>query len=517
MRFQRYSQPLPKTLLTLQKQEIESAKQKQGEAIAITWEPYPNSPQLAAYNSLADELFYGGAAGGGKSDLILGLAGTKHRTSILFRRVFPNTSALIERGKEIYGNGYNEAKHFWRLGDRLIEVGAVQYEKDWTNFRGRPHDLYAFDEITEFTEKQYRFITAWNRSTVLGQRCRCVCTGNPPTQSEGIWVLDYWGAWLNPRHPNPATPGELVWYARINDKDIEIARGNDRPEPIFLEKENRYVRPRSRTFIPAKLEDNPILFASGYGDVLDALPEPLRSQMRLGIFGLDTEDNPWQVIPTAWLDAAIARWKQISLEEILKVKMVNSLGVDVSRGGKDESVISERYGNYFAELKVFEGSRIKTGEDLATIVRPLTHAKAVVNIDVIGVGSSPYDILKLSCPCRPVNFGSGSDMLDKSGLLKMANQRAEAFWGLREALDPETGLDLAIPDDPMLRQELLAHTWLLRGDRIQIAPKEDVKELIARSPNRADALVLALMGRGQAIAHTPIKSARAASDLFEGY
>jgi hypothetical protein len=29
------------------------------------WKPFPNKPQEEAYNSLADELFYGGAAGGG--------------------------------------------------------------------------------------------------------------------------------------------------------------------------------------------------------------------------------------------------------------------------------------------------------------------------------------------------------------------------------------------------------------------------------------------------------------------
>lgn len=493
--------------------EILRSKQNQ-----ILWEPFPNSPQKQAYHSPADELFYGGAAGGGKSDLLLGLAATQHQRSIIFRRVFPNTSALIERGKEIYGFGYNEAKHFWRLGQRLIAIGSVQYERDWVNFRGRPHDLYAFDEITEFTERQYRAITAWNRSTVPGQRCRVVCTGNPPTQSEGTWVLSYWGAWLNPRHPNPAAPGELVWYARIDDKDTEVGRGDRRPDPVWIEKENRHVNPRSRTFIPARLEDNPVLFASGYADVLDALPEPLRSQMRLGVFGLEIEDDPWQLIPTAWLDAAIARWQATSFEEVQAARSVTAVGVDVSRGGKDESVISERFGNYFATLRVYEGNQITTGEALATIVRPLVTKRTIVNIDAIGVGASPYDTLKLSCHCNPVNFGSGSDATDKSGLLKMLNCRAEAYWGLREALDPETGLNLAIPPDPALRQELLAHTWLLRGDRVQIVQKQQIHEAIGRSPNRADALVLALFRSTTIeVSHYPIKSALAFADLYAGY
>ena len=53
------------------------------------WAPEPsNAPQLAAYNSPADILLYGGAAGGGKSDLLLGLAVTAHRRAVIFRRAY---------------------------------------------------------------------------------------------------------------------------------------------------------------------------------------------------------------------------------------------------------------------------------------------------------------------------------------------------------------------------------------------------------------------------------------------
>ena len=49
------------------------------------WSPLPG-PQLQAWNSEADITFYGGAAGGGKSDLVIGLALEKHRRSIVYRR-----------------------------------------------------------------------------------------------------------------------------------------------------------------------------------------------------------------------------------------------------------------------------------------------------------------------------------------------------------------------------------------------------------------------------------------------
>ena len=38
----------------------------------------------------------------------------------------------------------------------------------------------AIDEAPEFTESQILFVTAWNRSTVNGQRVRVILTGNPP-------------------------------------------------------------------------------------------------------------------------------------------------------------------------------------------------------------------------------------------------------------------------------------------------------------------------------------------------
>ena len=51
----------------------------------MAWVPNPG-PQAQAFLCEADELFYGGEAGGGKTDLGIGLALSAHKRSLLLRR-----------------------------------------------------------------------------------------------------------------------------------------------------------------------------------------------------------------------------------------------------------------------------------------------------------------------------------------------------------------------------------------------------------------------------------------------
>src|SRR5262245_3541576 len=468
------------------------------------WEPFPGSPQEQAYHSEADELFYGGSAGGGKSDLLLGLAGTTHRQSVILRREFPRLRALSERSREIYKarggshakDSYNEQTHIWRLvSGRMVEFQACQYEKDKETQRGRPRDLYGWDEVTEFTEGQFRFINGWNRSTVPGQRCRVVATGNPPTSAEGEWVIRYWAPWLDEHHPSPARPGELRWFARVKDRDLEVP---DR-RPFVLKggelvydfdpaahKPADIIQPRSRTFIPARLSDNPILAATNYGAVLQGMPEPLRSQMLYGDFSIGAMDNPWQIIPTAWVRAAQKRWTANGH----RGQPLTALGVDVARGGADKTVLARRHGTWFAPLEKHPGKGTPDGPAVVRLVLRALEGdlRAWVNVDVIGVGASVYDGCKQArlTHAHPVNFAAATEARDRSGRLGFANLRAYAYWSLREALDPDQGDNLALPPDPELLADLCAGRWEPTAKGVKVEPKEDIQERIGRSPDCGD-------------------------------
>jgi hypothetical protein len=379
----------------------------------------------------------------------------------------------------------------------MIEFEACQFEKDRKKQQGRPRDFYGFDEATEFTRQIIEFIIGWNRSTDPDQRCRVVLTFNPPTDESGSWIIDYfkpWFAFLFPdefQHPAPAAPGELRWYATVAGEEIECDSG----EPFDHEGET--IRPRSRTFIPANLADNPH-YGDDYRAVLQSMPEPLRSQLLYGNFAAGQKADPWQVIPTAWVKAAQRRWMET---EKPADHPLSGVGVDVARGGKDKLVISRRFGVWFAEPDITPGVDVEDGPKAAGIVyQQLTDAKHIgyINIDVIGVGSSPYDSLKVMYPeiVNPVNAAAHSDYTVKTSkgdvVLKMRNTRAEYYWRLRVALDPEHGDGLCLPPGNEIVADLCAARYeMMAGGVIQIESKDKIKERLGRSPDVGEAVMLA--------------------------
>lgn len=446
--------------------------------------PWPG-PQTEAYLSEADELFYGGAAGGGKSAMLVGLAIQAHSKSIIFRREFSQIKGLEEEAHKLLGtrDGYNATEKVWRHSNgKVLEFGSVPHEEDKEKFQGRAHSFVGFDEITHFTPSQYRYLIGWNRSDVKGERCRVVVTGNPPTTAEGRWVVEYWAPWLDPNHPNPAKPGELRWFTTIKGESVEL------PGPDPVEIDGRIVKPRSRTFIAAKLEDNPALMDSGYAAVLESMPEPLRTMMREGRFDLGQQDGDYQVVPSAWIDEAMRRWTPQKPDVAM-----TSIGVDVAGGGADETVLCCRYGVWFDHLICRKGIDTKDGPATAgLIVSQMRDACEIVIDTGGGWGNSAFDHLKhQNVKIRGVTGSSGSSSKTRDRQLGFVNKRAETWWKFREALDPAYGNGLALPPDPQLRADLTSPTWKLTPRGIQIESKDEIRKRLGRSPDRGDAVVLA--------------------------
>lgn len=457
----------------------------------VPWRPLPG-PQTLAYNSVADVIGFGGAAGGGKTDLAVGKTLTQHRKIQIFRRVGTELTSLEDRFIEIVGHdkGYNSTKKIWRniMPGVQLEMGSVPNAGDEEGYRGRPKDLLVIDEASTFLFSQVQFLMGWVRTTIQGQRTQTLMTFNPPTDAEGRWVIEYFAPWLDDKYAGTrAQPGELRYFVTMDGVSVEVPDGT----PFhYTDKEGRreLLTPQSRTFIPSRVTDNPFLVGTNYMTQLQALPEPLRSQMLYGDFAAGMEDSEWQVIPTRWVDEAMARWK----DKQPKPEMLG-LGVDVARGGADRTIIARRHiDNWFDKPLVYPGKDTPDGPTVAGLVIAATRNRAVQHVDVIGIGASPYDFLvEAKQQVMGVNVSEKSYALDRSGRLGFMNLRSQLWWQFRELLDPDNNLAPALPPDRQLRADLCAPIWKVQSAKIYVESRDDIIKRIGRSPDWASAYILA--------------------------
>lgn len=442
--------------------------------------------------------------------MLVGLAVTAHRNSLILRRTAKDAKAL---SKAIQLLGYGSWKWVGNGGElstpdgRSVEVGGCQHAGDEQSYQGQAHDLKAFDELPQFLESQYAFIIGWNRPLDPrrhpGQRCRVVGAGNPPTNPEGEWVLRRWRAWLDPSAGDRAAPGELRWYTTVGGEDLACADG--RP---FAHKGAVYT-PRSRTFIPARLEDNPDLMRTGYAATLEAMPEPLRSMLRHGDMMAARQDDRWQLVPTKWVHEAQKRW----VGRWESRGPLAALGLDPSMGGQDRAALAARYGPAEPEggatigpVVRKPGREVREGKDLMPLVLAAGGGGGVpTNVDAIGIGKTVVDTAKLLglANVNPVIVSNAAHWRDpKLPQMKFLNLRAAIMWRVRALLDPEGGppeTRLALPPDPELLADLTAPRYSMKVGGLAVESKEEVRRRIGRSTDAGDAVALACWHRAETI------------------
>jgi hypothetical protein len=193
----------------------------------------------------------------------------------------------------------------------------------------------------------------------------------------------------------------------------------------------------------------------------------------------------------------MARWTEDG-----KKGEMDSVGADIARGGRDQTVVATRYGNWYSKLACFPGSETPDGSTSAGLVLSCTRDGAPIHVDVIGVGGSTVDHLRSNgFQVVAVNGAEASDpgIRDKAtGTLRFINRRAQIYWQFRESLDPKTGNNIALPSDPQLKADLCSAHWFLSPRGIQIESKEQIIHgprlhknamPLGRSPDRGDAVI----------------------------
>lgn len=221
-----------------------------------------NDKQRFAFYSPATELLFGGAAGPGKSFLLRTSAirwceAVPGLQIYLFRRTFQDLRDNHLRGPTSFFNllasklasgsvKYNKQDNefvFVSTGAR-IKMCHCQHEDDVQNYQGAEIHILMIDELTHFTEYQYRF---------LRSRVRCI----------GLKVPDEFKAYL-PRIECGSNPGS-IGHAWVKRAFIHT--------PMEIWKTPKDEGGLLRQFIPAKLQDNPQLLLDdpNYSDRLDGL------------------------------------------------------------------------------------------------------------------------------------------------------------------------------------------------------------------------------------------------------
>lgn len=158
------------------------------------------------------------------------------------------------------------------------------------------------------------------------------------------------------------------------------------------------------------------------------------------------------------------------------------LGVDVARQGGDDSVIAKRQGLVVWPLKVMHIPDTMLVAQAVAIQEDAWKGTDAVNVDATGgYGVGVIDKLRsLNRTCTEVYFSG------KANDPRYFNKRSEMWFDMAKWVQAGGSL----PDDPFLKEELCAATYTFQGDKFRLCEKEEIREEIGRSPDRADAIAL---------------------------
>ena len=276
--------------------------------------PHRNQKQID-FLMLSDvpEVMYGGAAGGGKSEALL-MAALQYvevpgYAAILFRKTFQDLAlpgALMDRANEILAPTnarWNGTEHCWTFpSGATLSFGYLEQENHRFRYQSSEFQFIGFDELTQFRERDYRFLFSRLRRKIDSQI--------PLRMRSGT---------------NPGGSGHL-WVKKRFDPD-----GRRKPVP-------------GRRFVGAKLADNPYINAEEYRTTsLSQLDSQTRRQYELGDW---TDFGGNHYFPDMWpryIDTGDAyrirdgeRWKHIR-----KAEMCRLLALDWAMGKPKKGAVVE--------------------------------------------------------------------------------------------------------------------------------------------------------------------------------
>lgn len=284
------------------------------------WIPHsPTVKQAYALSLPHLEVLFGGAAGGGKSDWLLASAAqyvnTAGYAALLLRKTYADLAlpnALMERAQGWWsgrGARWNGETHTWTFpSGATVTFGYLEHEADIYRYQGAELQMIGFDELTQFSERQYLY---------LFSRLRRLKATNVPLRMRAA--------------SNPGGVGHEWVKARfVTAQDAQ------------------------RAFIPARVLDNPHIDQAEYIRSLGLLDSITRAQLLDGNWDVRREGalakREWfQIVDAAPVDAQRARfWDMAATERSAKSADPDwTVGTRVANKGGTyyiEHVVRERIG-----------------------------------------------------------------------------------------------------------------------------------------------------------------------------
>lgn len=207
------------------------------------WRAQPGPQLEAVRRDTVDELLYGGAVFGGKSDYLLGDFAQdvpreygKHWHGILFRKNYPQLEDLISRSKEIYPGWFpgvtwsNQTKTWTWPNGATLKMRFMESDDDWMQYWGHAYTWIGWDEIALWSSsKPYLRMKARLRgaqANIPNKRIRASANPGGPGHH---WVREYWkigeyplgGVVFSPE--DGSNTRRLFVKARLKDNKIGIS------------------------------------------------------------------------------------------------------------------------------------------------------------------------------------------------------------------------------------------------------------------------------------------------------
>lgn len=347
----------------------------------------------------------------------------------------------------------------WYIGNELVALGRKPSDHNPTGLHG-VHNRYFLVVIDESCGV---FKPLWDAASTLvaNEYGRMLAIGNPDDpQSEFARVCKPDSGWNVIHIGTDDTP---------NFTGEEVSRSLSEMLPSQAWKEDRKK---------AWGEDSAIYISK----VLGLFPE---------------EDDPYTTIPFGW--ASRCRYTEFPEDET-EVQA----GIDIGAGG-DRTVIYERRGRVAGRVAAFrDADPMRTIGKLVEKINEWGITK--IKVDVIGIGWGLYGSLRQASSRHnpigakqgetthgaevvPVNFSSSPSQLMQK---RFANKRAEVWWNVGREYSRLQTWDLTrVSDDTIVELTSPRYEILDSQGKIKIEAKEQVKARIGRSPDMADALLLA--------------------------